>query len=56
MFKVVLVEKINDFFESEDYVLCVGIIVIGKINFNLVDENVFVFLEEVWIYCFFLFF
>lgn len=47
MFKAVLVEKINNFQESEDYVSRVGTTAIGKTNSNLDDENVFVLSEEV---------
>ena len=46
MFKAVLVEKINNFLESEDYVSRVGTTAIGKTNSNLVDENVLVLSEE----------
>ena len=45
--KAVLVEKINNFQESEDYVSRVGTTAIGKTNSNLDDENVFVLSEEV---------
>ena len=47
MFKAVLVEKINNFQESEDYVSRFGTTAIGKTNSNLDDENVFVLSEEV---------
>lgn len=47
MFKAVLVDKINNFLESEDYMSCIATTAIGKTNYNLVDENVFVLSEEV---------
>lgn len=46
LFKAVLVEKINNFLESEDYVSRIWTVAIGKTNSNL-EENVFVLSEEV---------
>ena len=46
MFKAILVEKINAFLESDNYVSPIGTTVIGKTNSNR-EENVFVLSEEV---------
>ena len=46
LFKAVLVEKINNFLESEDYVSRIGTEAIGKTNSNL-EENVFVLSQKV---------
>ena len=47
MFKAILVEKINNFLESDNYVSRIGTTVIGKTNSDR-EENVFVLSEEVW--------
>lgn len=46
LFKAILVDKINSFLESDDYVSRIGTVAIGKTTSNLV-ENVFVLSEEV---------
>lgn len=46
LFKAVLVEKINNFREREDYVSRIGTMAIGNTNSSQ-EENVFVLLEEV---------
>lgn len=46
LFKTVLVDKINNFLGSEDYLSRIGTVAIGKTNSNR-EENVFVLSEEV---------
>ena len=48
MFKAILVEKINAFLKSDNYVSQIGTTVIGKTNSDR-EENVFVLSEEVWL-------
>ena len=46
LFKAILVEKINNFLESDRHVSRIGTVAIGKTNSNL-EENVFVLSEGV---------
>ena len=45
--KTVLVEKINTFLESENYVSRIGTTVIGRTESDIAKENVFVLSNEV---------
>ncbi|KAJ7349538.1 hypothetical protein OS493_038701 [Desmophyllum pertusum] len=47
MFKAILVEKVNDFLDSDSYVSRIGTTAIGKTNSSFVEENVFVLSEKV---------
>lgn len=52
MFKAILVEKVNDFLDSDSYVSRIGTTAIGKTNSSFVEENVFVLSEKVNCCCF----